>query len=171
MAIALYVVWSSRSQSYLEILLNILTTFTEIYRLSGPMLFMICNLSICAVYGRLSRDIEEELDANLSSIKNWRHLHALTCQCVERINDCFELVLLIDTSCTFFRVISSSFQVYLGYRQQSVRWRLLNMVNTFELFLQLWLIALVCDKIRNNISTVLQKLYRKSYFKKLTIFL
>ena len=153
MAIVLFFAWSTWPPNYLKILMNIVTTLTEIYRLSGPILFMICSLSICAVFDRLSRDIEEKKrDANVSSIQIWRHLHALACQCVDRINDCFGLVLLIDTTCIFVRVISSSFQVYLSYRQQSIRWRLMNILNTCELCLQLWFIALLCDKIRNNVS-------------------
>jgi hypothetical protein len=134
----------------------------EIYRLSGPILFIICSLSVCAVFERLSHIIKEKTDANFSSIEKWRHLHALACDCVDRIKDCFGLVLLIDTSCIFIRVISSSFQVYLGYRQQSFRWRLLNSLNTFELCMQLWLLALVCDKISSYVR--IRKNVNKSLF-------
>ena len=48
--------WAVGLQVFQSSSFNILTILTELFRLSGQILFMICSLNVCAVFERLSCD-------------------------------------------------------------------------------------------------------------------
>jgi gustatory receptor len=48
-------------------------------------------------------------------LENWRRLHALTCQLVDRINSCFGFILLVAMTHGFISFISDSFEITMAF--------------------------------------------------------
>lgn len=131
--------------------LGIIVTLTEIYRVSGFILFVLCSSSASTVFSRLKSDIEAHTPSanTVSSIVKWKHIHALNCLCVDWINRCFGPVLLIDSGCIFLRVMMCAFQAFTEFKEKRVsRLSVYQTMNTLELFFQFVVICTVADRLR-----------------------
>lgn len=74
-------------------------------------------------------------------LENWRRLHVLVCQLVDKIKSLFGIILLISLTHGFISLISDSFEITLAYHEGFQSTQLMFLV---RLFINLLRLSFIC---------------------------
>lgn len=138
---------------------NVIGWSTKIYATTGRMLFHILCRIISENYINLRKEIEliksSILDGDVVSdrLTKLAHQHLLICQCADKLNKSFGLILLIEITCIFINEINLAMYLLMSIYTDSNDWFIMQsfVIYTFANF------AIICfssSQITNEVSII-----------------
>lgn len=141
---------------------------TQIFPTSILLLYCLLSLSAALNFQQLVEEINEVhksgwLETNdimVVQLKTWRRNHALVCDFVDKIHNCYGIILLIKISYLFVAVINSSFYLLIGIVDMTSNVELIiNLAFIIEHFMHLFIISGVSDKVFNEVLRIISLLF------------
>ena len=140
--------------------INLIGWSGRIYATTGQMLFYLLCRIISENYVNIRKEIEIikniiRLDVDFVSdrLTELAHQHLLVCQCVDKLNQCFGLILLIEITCIFVNEINAAMYLLVALYINSNDWLRITINLTWNIYalVNFSIICFSSNKITNEV--------------------
>lgn len=134
-----------------EIVIWFFAFIVKVWPISALVLFYSVAWQSASFYGDIRQDVKRNLTkVKEENIRKWKRSLCLADELVDRINDCFGLILLVSITHFFVEFIARSFYLVsnISRNQQDI----ISIVSMLSRIFLLWFIAYCPTKIHNNVS-------------------
>ncbi len=135
--------------SVYQIYLISFALFAKILPISALVLFGSVVWQSAAFYGEIQQDVERKLKVKKENIGKWKRSLTLVEELVDRINDCFGLILLVSIAHFFVEFIARSFYLVSSILRNQLD--LIDIISMSSRIFLLWYFVCCPAKLQNDV--------------------
>ena len=157
MCISIISFYQSIERPYKHMMLNLFSTFSQIYPITAVALFVVASYASSRAYQLIQMNLnllrkQETNDKHFIRLLALKNYYALVCETVDDINDCFGWILIVSMPFHFVAFVTASF--YLFSNQDGLSFMSITYfsMHVFHLLILCCVADLVRDKVYREIQ-------------------